>query len=110
MKSLFESWGIAALTGLVLVLPLVVLEAVNNTITTENLFGLLLLFALMWLLPTVFILLLMPLLRRIRNGGSGPVRLMPLMLRVTSLVLIAAVWGWGLADQLPCFLGIPNCD
>jgi hypothetical protein len=110
MNSLVKSFGIAALVGFILVLPLVILEAVNNPLTRQNLPGVALLFALMWFLPTIFMLLLMPLLRKLRNNGLATMRPMPLLLRVCSLVLIAAVWTWGLVDQLPCFLGVPNCD
>ena len=110
MKSLVKSFTKAALISLVIVLPLVVLEVVNNAITRQNLFGLSLLFGLMWLLPTIFIMILMPLLRTLRTEKTGSMNPGPLLIRVTSLALVAVIWGWGLVDQFPCFLGIPNCD
>ena len=110
MKSLVKSFGIASIVGLILVLPLVILEAVNNTITRQNLPGLTLLFGLMWLLPTIFMMVLLPMVREVRNRDLSTGNVIRLILQVTSLVLIAAVWGWGLADQAPCVLGIPNCD
>jgi hypothetical protein len=33
-----------------------------------------------------------------------------LLLRVAFLALIAWMWGGILIDQMPCFLGVPNCD
>ena len=99
----------AAIISFLLVLPLAILEAVNNTITRENVFGLLLLFGVLWLLPTAFIVILLSVLRSARGNrlAATPITL---SLKVASLALIAMVWGWGLMDQLPCFLGIPNCD
>ena len=33
-----------------------------------------------------------------------------LLFRVAFLALIAIIWAGILIDQLPCFLGVPNCD
>ena len=105
IKSVIKSFGVPALFGLVLVLPLMALEATNDSMTRENVRGLLFLFGLLWLLPTLFLFLLLPILRRNNRMSRTGV-----LLRVSSLVLLATVWGWGVADQMPCFLGIPNCD
>ncbi len=110
MTSPLKSFTKAALISLVIVLPLVILEVVNNTITRQNLLGLSLLFGLMWLLPIIFIMILTPLLRTLRKEQAATISPLPLLIRMTSLALIATVWGWGLVDQFPCFLGIPNCD
>lgn len=110
MKRLLKSIIKAAPISLVIVLPLVVLEVVNNTNARQNLPGLTLLFGLMWLLPTIFIMILMPLVRTLRKEKTLSMSPGPLLIRVTSLALIATIWGWGLVDQFPCFLGIPNCD
>ena len=100
----------AAIIGFVLVLPFVILEALNNTITKQNALGLTLLFGVLWLLPTAFIVILMPMVRAVRAGNSVLATPVNLLLRVAFLTLIAAIWGWGFIDQLPCFLGVPNCD
>ena len=110
MKSIFRNFRIAALISFVLVLPFAILESVNNTLTKQNVPGLLLLFGVLWLLPTAFILILMPIVRSVRAGNSPLANPLTFLLRVASLALIAMVWGWGFIDQLPCFLGVPNCD
>lgn len=109
MKSIKRDLGVAAIISFILVLPLALLEALNNTITKENVSGLLLLFGLLWLLPTAFIVILMSILRSTRGNRlvANPITL---SLKIALLALIAMVWGWGVVDQLPCFLGIPNCD
>ena len=100
----------AAVVSFALVLPLLILEALNNTITRQNAPGLALLFGVMWLLPAVFIVALMPLLRNAQAGEGVMANPVGLSLRVASLALIAMAWAWALFDQLPCFLGVPNCD
>ena len=100
----------AAAVGFALVLPLVILEALNNSITRQNAPGLAMLFGTMWLLPALFVVILMPTVRNVRAGRSAIAAPISLSLRVASLALIATVWTWGLVDQLPCFLGVPNCD
>jgi hypothetical protein len=109
MKSIKRGLVMAAIIGFILVLPLAILEAVNNTITKENVSGLLLLFGVLWLLPTAFSVILMSILRSARGKrfAANPITL---SLKFASLALIAMVWGWGLMDQLPCFFGVPNCD
>lgn len=109
-KSFFTTLGWAALIGLLLVLPLVILESLNQTITRQNAFGLILLFGLLWLLPTAFMVILAPLVRTIRAGDNILATPVSLMFRVVFMVLIATMWGGLLLDQLPCFLGVPNCD
>jgi hypothetical protein len=108
MKTITKDLGIAAIISFIIVLPLAILEGVNNTITRENVSGLILLFGVMWLLPTAFIVILMSMMRK--AGNTHMSKPMILLLRVASLVLIATVWVWGIIDQLPCFLGVPNCD
>lgn len=100
----------AAVVSFALVLPLMILEALNNTLTRQNVPGLALLFGLMWLLPAVFVIVLMPIVRNVRAGQGVMANPVGLSLRVAFLALIAMVWTWGLVDQLPCFLGVPNCD
>lgn len=110
MKTIAKDFGLAASISFILVLPLAILEVLNNGVTQENAFGLSLLFGVLWLLPTAFIVILMSVIRTARAGNVLAARPMTLFFRVASLVLIATVWGWGLIDQLPCFLGVPNCD
>lgn len=108
--SIVTNLGAAALVGLILVLPFVILEALNNTITRQNAPGLAVLFGLLWVLPTAFIVILMPIVRTARAGTSILANPLSLLFRVAFLSLIVMMWTGIVNDQLPCFLGVPNCD
>ena len=100
----------AALISFILVLPFAILESLNHTITSQNAPGLIVLFGLLWLLPTAFILILVPMVRTARAGQSLTDNPFTLLSRVALLALIAMMWGGILIDQMPCFVGVPNCD
>lgn len=110
MKTITKDFRLAAIFSLVLMLPFAVLEALNNTITRQNTFGLILLFGVLWILPTAFIVILLPMVRTLRAGNSILVNPTGLVFKVAFLALLGSIWGWGFMDQLPCFLGVPNCD
>ena len=109
MNNIVTNLRLAALISFILVLPFAILEFLNNKVTGQNALGVLVLFGLLWLLPMVFIVILMPMVRTV---AAKSVRANPLNLwvRVACLALIATVWGGILIDQLPCFMGFPNCD
>jgi hypothetical protein len=109
MKTITKDLGLAAIISFIIVLPFAILEALNNTITRQNAPGLILLFGVLWLLPTAFVVILAPIVRTVR-AGNIMVNPISLLFRVAFLTLIATIWGWGFIDQLPCFLGVPNCD
>ncbi len=102
--------GRAALISFALVLPFAILEALNQSITRQSAPGLIVLFGLLWLLPMVFLVILVPLVRSIRAGNSVIARPINLALRLASLAFITMIWTGMVMDQLPCFLGVPNCD
>ena len=85
---------VPAIAGTAAVLPLVLMEWWNRRGFPEG-FPFVL-FGLLWLLPAA--------------GAFVLARPWALALRVGLLAVL--VWGWGaiLLDQLPCFLGVPNCD
>lgn len=112
-RSIISSSKYAALISLGLVLPFVILESINNTLTRQNAPGLIVLFGLLWLLPMAFFALLLPMLpslRTARSETSEPAGPFSLLFRISFLILIAVTWGLLVVDQLPCFLGTPNCD
>jgi hypothetical protein len=109
-KSNIATLGAAALISFIIVLPFVILEWLNNTITRQNATGLIFLFGLLWLLPTAFIVILAPLVRAVRAGNSILAHPINLLFRAAFLALGAWMWVGLLIDQLPCFLGAPNCD
>jgi len=98
----------AAIISFILVLPLMILELVNRRNFHEG-FPIAL-FSLLWLLPVAFIVILVPMVRNIRAGNNIIENPFKLFLAVVILVLIAWMWGGLLIDQLPCFMGVPNCD
>jgi len=90
----------------VLLLPFVVLELVNRREFNEGFpFPL---FALLWALPVAFAAVTASTIQTLGSGKTqaGGV----LMVRLMLLGLIAWAWISILIDQMPCFLGIPNCD
>lgn len=107
-KSIITDLGSAALISFLLVLPFMILEWVNHRNLHES-FPIAL-FGFLWLLPMAFIVILMPTARTVRAGNGITANPFNLLFRVAFLTLIATVWGWGVIDQLPCFMGVPNCD
>ena len=104
------------LIGLICVLPFAILELVFNPLTDlhalhlKHLTSLTFLFGLLWLLPTLWFAVLMSIVRTLRSGASIMAHPVLLLLRAIVLVIIAWAWGSLVSDQLPCFLGVPNCD
>jgi hypothetical protein len=109
-KKVASSLKLAALISFILVLPFAILESLNNTITKQNASGLILLFGLLWLLPMVFIVMLLPIVRTVLAGNSVMANPLNLLLKVAFLGLITMVWGGIIIDQIPCFMGVANCD
>lgn len=107
MKSFLTTLIAPALTSLLLVLPLMVLEWTNRQPYQEGFpFPL---FAFLWLLPVVFLLLLQPVAALIRSGNTLQIN-SGILARVTVLALLAWIWVSVILDQKPCFLGLLNCD
>ena len=109
MRTITTDIRSAAFVSSVLVLPFVILEFVFNNVNKQNALGLTLLFGLLWLLPSAFIVSLGPIVRSLwaRSGMMSPTNL---LLRVAFSAVVAMAWGVLLIDQLPCFVGVPNCD
>jgi len=92
------------------VLPFAILESLFNTVNKQNALGLIVLFGLLWLSSMAFIVILAPIVRTALSGNNIMASPINLLFRVALLAFIAMVWGGILIDQLPCFLGVPNCD
>lgn len=97
-----------ALISSVLLLPFVTLELLNRRGFHED-FPIVL-FGLMWLLPLSFILIASPVVRTLPAGNRSPASRPSVLLRTILVVLIACFWAALVIDQMPCFLGVPNCD
>lgn len=108
VRDLAVKLRLPAAVGFALVLPFIILEAINTRGFDQG-FPVAL-FAILWLLPMAFFFVVMPIVRNARAENSIFADPASLVLSVAGLVLIAWAWGSIVADQLPCFLGVPNCD
>lgn len=108
MKTTFTNLKIAAIIGFVLVLPFMILELANRRNSVDG-FPVAL-FVFMWLLAVAFIAILTPIIHSVRAGNSLMANPVNLLFSVVILAVVAMMWGYNLYDQLPCFLGVPNCD
>ena len=108
MKITFANFRAPALISLLLVIPFMVMEVVNRREFNEG-FPIPL-FVMMWALPLIFILIATPIIQNMRPGNNIMAHPVNLLLRVIVLILVAWFWAVLLIDQMPCFLGVPNCD
>ena len=107
-SQVFDEPKRAAVVGLVLVVPFVILELVFAQTSYSNFpFPL---FAFLWLIAAVFTWISIGIVRALPGGSRSRVRPTTLILGALVLVIIASMWGGIVIDQLPCFLGVPNCD
>ena len=99
--------AVPALVGTILVPPLAVLEVLAAGRAGAG-FPVAL-FAALWLLALACAAVARRVVRQLhdRDAAAGGARLL-LMLSV--VVLLAGIWSRIVLDQLPCFLGAPNCD
>jgi len=97
----------AALTSFALILPFAILQLRSGALGRDGAAGVLALFSLLWLLPTLSIGTSLRLLRS--PSGAGRVARGRLLLGVAIVLAAALIWASLLADQFPCILGVPNC-
>lgn len=97
-----------AIISFLMMVPFIILELVNRYSFHQPfpypLFGML------WLLPTIFIAIQAPLVQKLRDGEIMVKEPILALLSVAILALISVVYLGILIDQLPCFLGVLNCD
>jgi hypothetical protein len=108
MKLINPNLKLPTLISFILILPFVILELVNRRNFQEG-FPIML-FGLLWILPILFIVTLMPLVRNIRAGNNLMAHPLTLFIRVVFLIFLALMWVSILVDQMPCFMGVLNCD
>ena len=108
MKNMFMTLRSPALISLLLMIPFMVMEVADRRGFNEG-FPIPL-FVIMWLLPLSFILTAMPMVRNLQAGNSLMAQPVNLLIRIVILVFVAWMWTSLLIDQMPCFLGVPNCD
>ena len=96
----------AALLAFALVLPLAVLEAMNQSITTRTLP----LFGFLWLVPAVAVTGFLRISRWSKTPAGSPGARAGRLAGFVLVAFLVVVWVRLFVDQLPCFLGVPNCD
>ena len=104
----FESLKTPAIISSMLVLPFLVLELVNRQ--NPNADFPIALFVVLWILSLSFIIILMPVLRSLPAGHRNMALAIKVLPRIVVLLVIGWLWISLVVDQMPCFLGVPNCD
>lgn len=108
LRSTYSNLGPAAIAGALCVLPFIVLELTFGQASYSSFpSGL---FGILWILPSMLALISLPIVRAVRSGNGILLSPSTTLLRVAFLILIAVFWIGLLKDQMPCFLGVPNCD
>ena len=96
------------LLGLLCVLPFAVMEIVNlGRIPDPFPYAI---FLYLWLMFALFLICLFALVRLAKSRVSKQERLPALLLNALVLLFTVMSIVYLLADQMPCFLGVPSCD
>jgi hypothetical protein len=108
MQNMLANLRTPAITSFLFILPFMVMELINRRNFNEGFpFPL---FIILWLLPVLFILTGMSIVRNVRTGNSLLANPMFLLIQVVFLGFLVWMWFGIVMDQMPCFLGVPNCD
>ena len=103
----FKNLKTSAIAASVLVVPFMILEVINQDLSGG--FPVVL-FVVMWGLAVAFISILMPILRSLQPGYRNVPNASLVLPKILLLIGIAWFWIALVLDQMPCFLGVPNCD
>ena len=94
--------------GLLCVLPFVIMESVNlGRIPDPFPYTI---FLYLWLMFALFLLCLFAILRLAKSRVSKKERLPAYLLNALVLIFTGISIVALIVDQMPCFLGVPNCD
>jgi hypothetical protein len=107
MNQFLKKLILPAIIGLLLVLPLMILEYVNRRQFHEGYPTLL--FVMLWLLGTGFAFSLLATWRDLRARKNLMERPIILALRIAALIACGWIWVAIVLDQMPCFLGARVC-
>jgi hypothetical protein len=108
MQTMLANLKLPAVISFLIVLPFMILEWVTRSdAPRSNASGIL--FVIMWILPMLFILTMVPVVRNLRAGNSIVANPISLLLRVVFSAYIAWMWFGLVIDQMPCFLGGSGC-
>ena len=101
-----QSRAVIAVLSTALILPFAVLELVNNRAARSD-FPVAL-FGFMWLNALALTALMVSIFRTLQVPGRRCT--VSLAVRVLAAIVVAWIGVTGIIDQIPCFLGVPNCD
>ena len=93
--------------SLLLIIPFIILELINRPYQNGFPFPL---FAFMWLLAGIVIFSVMPFVKFALGRKQITLSHTAIIIRVAVLILSAWMFFGIINDQMPCFLGVPNCD
>src|SRR5690554_5203255 len=102
-------WSAAAVSFL-LVLPFTLLESFFRPTAEQSITDSMLLFGILWLFAFAFVAVLLGLIAAVRSGSGVLRNPLAFSFAVLFLIAVGSLWTAVATDQLPCFLGIPNCD
>ena len=108
MRALLVQLRSPAIVSAVLVLPFALLEVIRAQGITAH-FPVPL-FVALWLLALTFSVMLLRLVRSLQMEHSFPVLLYRQLPAIALMIVAAGLWVGLVVDQMPCFLGVPNCD
>jgi hypothetical protein len=100
--------AVAAVTGLLVTLPFMILEWVTSSDAPRSDFSTLM-FGVMAVSAGLFALMLMQAARTVRAGNMTIARSTSVVLRAVLVGLIGSAWLGLVVDQMPCFLGAKGC-
>jgi hypothetical protein len=104
MQSIFKS----AAAGLAATIPLMVLQWVNMPDMWAD-FPIAV-FGSLWVFAALFVGTAGAVLKQVRTPDKTMAMKMWLVAGIGFALAVAMVWIGFVADQMPCFLGVPNCD
>ena len=121
MKSIFATPKSAAITRILLALPFATIFLLltlgiepplfnNPNPDQPDVLGSLIVLGTFLLLFAAIIIVVVPIVRAMRAGGSLFAHPINLILAVAIPISILAVVGAIIVDQYPCWNGVPNCD
>lgn len=108
MQPFLTSLKLPSLISFLLVMPFMIMEVVNRRDFSGS-FPIPL-FIIIWLLPVLVMLTGAPIVRNVRAGNNILAHPFMLLMRIVFFVFLIWMWFGILIDQMPCFLGVPNCD
>ena len=99
-------WLPSAAISAAVLMPLAWLDFTSGPVTARRLADGAVLFGLLWVLGLVAVLMAVALVRGAARDSATPMG----WVRLWVLLVCATGWALIVRDQLPCFLGVPNCD